>query len=273
MSVNAVHVGRLSLFWKEFWKKVEAAHHRLLCLDYDGTLAQFHQDRTMAVPAEGVNELLEDLCRHTSTDLAIVSGRPVEELLTLIGELPSVAYVGNHGWETRSASGTYRIHQPLPVQMQGLVAVERELTSRGLTAYTERKTASVALHSRPMQVGQATAVLASIGGQLRRLAEEHDLDYRTFNGGIEVRCPQRDKGVALAELVSGVPPGSLIVYLGDDETDEDAFRFLQSVGVGIKIGNPGEWTYATAVLEDTSQVVQFLRQWRATVYHLTGDAP
>ena len=55
-------------------------------------------------------------------------------------------------------------------------------------------------------------------------------------------------------------PEILPIYLGDDLTDEDAFRELTGDGVGIVVGRPDRPTFAQFGLEDTFEVEQFLRQ-------------
>lgn len=48
------------------------------------------------------------------------------------------------------------------------------------------------------------------------------------------------------------------VYLGDDTTDEDAFRVIRKRGVGVVVGREGEPSLARFALEDTDEVTAFL---------------
>lgn len=50
------------------------------------------------------------------------------------------------------------------------------------------------------------------------------------------------------------------LYLGDDLTDEDAFRTLINKGFGILVGNHGYRTFAQYHLSDTKEVEKFLTQ-------------
>ena len=94
-----------------------------------------------------------------------------------------------------------------------------------------------------------------------RAAEGHDLECRRFKGGVELRLLGIDKGTALATLLREQSPQSLCVYIGDDLTDEDAFRVLKNHGYGIKVGGPEEPTDAVGKLADPAAVKEFLETW------------
>jgi hypothetical protein len=51
------------------------------------------------------------------------------------------------------------------------------------------------------------------------------------------------------------------VYIGDDETDEDAFRVMDGRGVGIRVCRSGNGTLAHGTLRDIHEVKSFLREW------------
>ena len=82
----------------------------------------------------------------------------------------------------------------------------------------------------------------------------------TFNRGVELRASGHDKGTALAELCSAMPPGTLPVYIGDDATDEDAFRYLRPLGIGIKVGMEND-TAAVGRVPNPASVLRLLRGW------------
>ncbi|HKQ62118.1 MAG TPA: trehalose-phosphatase, partial [Candidatus Polarisedimenticolaceae bacterium] len=98
---------------QRLWERAAAARHRLLMLDYDGTLAPFRIDRDQAHPLPAALAALEAIAAVPGgTQLAIVSGRPVRALEQLLGPLRATL-VGEHGWEMR-VPGEERVEQPLP---------------------------------------------------------------------------------------------------------------------------------------------------------------
>lgn len=99
----------------------------------------------------------------------------------------------------------------------------------------------------------------------RRLEYSCRLECRRFNGGVELRAVGRNKGDALRELLSGQPADSFCVYVGDDETDEDAFRTIADRGIGIKVGDFQAGTAASGYLPDCAAVKTFLEKWLSVV--------
>jgi len=246
---------------EDFWPRLARADNPCLALDYDGTLAPFQVERMSAVPLPGVVESLEQIRDRRSTRLVIVSGRPIGELLQLLGER-RIALLGSHGFERRDERGRL-VHEALdPVRGAALERARQLALALGLPAQrVERKAASTAVHTRGMPAERA----ARIERQLRQRWEEtteQGLHCRAFNGGVELRATGVDKGTALARWLDAQGNVDLAVYLGDDETDEDAFRMLAGRGqLGIRVGGAGMPTAARGRLADCRAVRQFLGDW------------
>jgi trehalose 6-phosphate synthase/phosphatase len=246
----------------DFWARLCAAPRRLLALDYDGTLAPFHADRLRAKPAPGIMEAVRTIRELPNQDLIFVSGRPVNELLGLIGEI-DVPIIGSHGWEIRDRDGEINRSPLTAEQRTALADAWRIIEEHGWTADSERKPAGVATHVRGMADREGLARLQQVRAAWQPLIDGHDtaLEIRAFNGGLELRACGRDKGVALAEYLQDVPPDTLPVFLGDDETDEDAFAALPPEGIGIKVGPLDAPTAAAGRLPDIHAVVRLLEHY------------
>jgi len=249
----------------QFWSRLREADERLLGLDYDGTLAPFQVERMDAVPAPGAREALAALVGTGHTHLAIVSGRGVGDVRQLLGSL-GVLMVGSHGYERLDPDG--RLEQiPLdPSQQEALEQAERAARELGLGDRLERKAAAVAFHTRGVETQEARSMEARISRLWTEAADVHaGLSCHSFDGGVELRACSVDKGVALGELLDR-HPGAMAVYVGDDRTDEDAFRMAHlRGGFGVKVGHREiERTAATAWLPDCFAVVEFLRRWTTT---------
>ncbi len=248
------------------WQAVAVASHRLLMLDYDGTLAPFSTDRGQALPPARTRALLERLAAARGTTLAVVSGRPMEQLEGLVGALP-VTLVGEHGWDLRDPRGGH-IEHPLPADQAALLdRAEADARAGGLGARLERKRASIVLHTRGVPPDEARAAVEAATRLWRPI-----LSARTAGGpggarldaiarGLELRLRGHDKGTAVSDLLARSSAGPLAVYVGDEITDEDAFRAVRERGFGVKVREPEGPTLATGRLADPDAVTAFLEEW------------
>ena len=148
-----------------FWRQVRNAPSRFLGLDYDGTLAPFAIEPMHAKPLSGIADLLRDLAASGQTEVAILTGRPAHEVVTLLGN-PPLTVVGSHGYEFWPADGDKRILQPTPEQQHGLAVIRDTLQRSGYVHKLEVKLASLALHTRGMEPVVAVSIGAGNGGRV-----------------------------------------------------------------------------------------------------------
>ena len=245
---------------ERLWLLVEFAAHRLLMLDYDGTLAPFRIERDEALPLPGMRELLERVCASPRTRVAIVSGRPVREVERLLGPLPAMG-VGEHGWESRDPSAV--VQQPA-VGKEVLSALDRAEgygRSSGWTPLLERKRSALVLHTRSLSREQAVALEERAVNAWQPFAEPGAVSVDRIDGGVELRARSRDKGTVVNTLLASAPPGTLGVFLGDDVTDEDAFEAVRDRGFGVRVGAEDRPTLAMGRLRGCEEVPAFLERW------------
>jgi trehalose 6-phosphate phosphatase len=244
-----------------FWNEVVSASTAALLLDYDGTLAPFHVDRLQAYPSDGVVEAIRTLSKSSRTIVAIVSGRPVNELLSLMPD-PGVTIIGTHGYEVR--------HPGEPVRTTAISDTQSEQLDRALAdahrmvgkARSERKVATVAAHFRGLDRLDAREIQQDLLQRWLSYADTAIVEIRKFNGGLEMRALGRHKGVAVTEFLETIPAGTLAVYLGDDDTDEDAFRAVRlRNGYGIRVGGLNASTDASGSIASCEDVPRFLQTW------------
>lgn len=244
-----------------FWDAVSSAPAVVLLLDYDGTLAPFHEDRMAAVPAPGVVPALKDIDASGHTQVVIVSGRPVNEVRILLAD-PDLTIIGTHGYELRQRGGetTTRVisdRQSMLLDRAFACAIETIGPER-----VERKSATTAAHFRGMAELEMINARTSIIGSWKEFGDPSVVEIREFNGGLEMRALGSNKGTAVEALVTGLPGQPLAVYIGDDETDEDAFRIVNSLGgYAIRVGQEIRPTAASGKLATAESVVHFLERW------------
>jgi len=253
---ECVHINNMD----DFWDRLNESDKRFLYLDYDGTLAPFQIDRMKALPLDGVADLLKEIYRSTDTMLAIISGRPVSEILELLGDI-GVIIIGSHGFERRDPGGAIVTRGISPKHLRGLAEAGEVARMDNPGEMIEKKTASIAVHTRALSCERAGVVERGILEEWEKIASSHDLEILRFNGGIELRISGANKGAAMRDLLSEQPEGAFCVYIGDDSTDEDAFGVIKRCGMGIKVGRVDMESSAQGFLPDIKSVRDFLQGW------------
>ncbi|HUG16189.1 MAG TPA: trehalose-phosphatase [Thermomicrobiales bacterium] len=244
----------------DFWRRVDSASHIVLMLDYDGTLAPFHVDRMQARPLPNVLDALEIIDDDDRTTVAIVSGRPVEEVQTLLGN-PRFRIAGSHGYEMYDPAG-----EPFtaPITSRQSTVLD-EAVARAISIFdparVERKAASVAVHFRGLEPRHYRDVEDALRSEWRAVSPADSMEIRPFNGGIELRATGRTKGSVVREILAESPVDALAIYIGDDDTDEDAFAALPDTGIGVKVSLTGAESLARGRLPDCAAVERLLIDW------------
>lgn len=232
----------------------------LVALDFDGTLAPIVQRAgDAALPAE-TRRALEQLNARADTDVAVLSGRALEDVARRVG-LAGILFAGNHGLEIRGP-GVARVHEDARAARPKLDAVVRTLAHalEGVPgAWTEDKGLTLSIHDRETPEADRERVRAAV---LAAVAPHEGLRVTHGKRVMEVRPDVPwDKGRAILWLIEalGVPSDAPVLYAGDDATDEDAFRALGQSGISIRVGAAGEPTAARWRLPSVEAVGALLR--------------
>ena len=248
---------------ESFWEDLAVAKRCILMLDYDGTLAPFHEDRDKAVPYPGVMESLKRIMGDPDTRLVIVSGRWTQDLLRLLPLHPPPEMFGSHGLERLFPGGRYQVLDLEEKAVAGLAEIDAMAIHGGLEERIERKPGCLALHWRGQDSRTVEERRQTVEHEWRKVATDNGLSVTEFNGGMEVRAPGRDKGDAVRTILEEEPEGSVAAYLGDDRTDEDAFEAIKEGGLGILVTEESRPSGATVRLKPPKGMLDFLRRWEA----------
>ena len=227
-------------------------------LDYDGTLTPIvERPEDALLPAE-TRAAIERLA--ALAPVAIVSGRDLADVRRLIG-IEGITYAGSHGFDVVLPDGS--AHQRGTEFLPALEAAERDLRARLASvpgAQIEAKRFAIAVHVRRVReelvrdVEAAVAGVAAADPRLRRTGGKKVFEIRP--------AVAWDKGKALLWLldVLELGPDVLPVYVGDDETDEDAFRAVRDRGIGVVVRGEGDDrpTLARYTLRDTEEARAFV---------------
>jgi trehalose 6-phosphate synthase/phosphatase len=234
-----------------------------LFFDYDGTLTPVTERLEDAVLSPVARRLLRQATRTPNLDVAIVSARPIEDLRKLVG-LPGLTYLGNHGFEIEGPGISYR-HEGLAKFDHHVQSAAQELSKIDVPgARLQRKGSTLAFHTRSVKPAERGRLEARAAAILRR----HRLRVTQRQFVVEGRPPvDWNKGFAVLTVLArrhGADWSARVraLYLGDDVTDEDAFRSLKGIGRSIRVGETTH-TAADFALPTPDAVIELLR-WLAS---------
>lgn len=228
-------------------------------LDYDGTLTPIVADPEKAVLSYSTRQTVRTLAAHMP--VAILSGRNLDDIRRRVG-IDEIIYAGSHGFDIAGPRGLRKevATEFLPI----LDAAEKELGVKLACipgALLERKRFSIAAHYRQadqsgvVKVKQAVDEIAARHRELRRIAGKKVYELRPdmdWDKGRAVIWLLETLGLAQSEV--------LALYIGDDLTDEDAFRAIRQCGIGIVVSDKPRLTAARYGLNNSAEVERFLHE-------------
>lgn len=242
-----------------------------LFLDYDGTLTPIVPHPDDAILSDAMRATLRrltGLCK-----IAIISGRDLDDVQDRVG-INGIWYAGSHGFDIAGPKGEHSEYQEGRDYLPALDAAEQTLRDKLTTTpgcLVERKRFSIATHYRQVDQNKVDTV-KQVVDQIH--AAHPELRLTTGKKIFELQPDiDWDKGKALRWLMQAqnLDPGRFtMIYIGDDVTDEDAFRELASDGIGILVAKTDQDTRANYRLADPAAVQAFLQQLSAK---LAGSRP
>jgi trehalose 6-phosphate phosphatase len=244
-----------------FWQELQAGSPRVLLLDYDGTLAPFQRARDQAFPYPGAREILDKIQASGQTRLIIVSGRAVQDLQPLLGLKHLPELWGSHGFERQFPDGRLLSEKLDENCLQNLKKAYSWMSEHGYVAGCEKKPSSIAFHWRGATQEKREKLAKTIWDAWSPLTRDADLEIHSFDGGLELRCAGFHKGKAVRQVMAECGRDAVFAYLGDDLTDEDAFRVLQGRGLSVLVRDTYRETLADCWLRPPDELLDFLQQW------------
>lgn len=266
---------KMTITWNEFdvidfQQRVENSAQSALMLDYDGTLAPFRdaKERNLAFPYPGVRELLSKIMGEGKTRVVIISARPVNEILPLVGLEPAPEIWGIYGWERRLPDGSY--FGPSTQDPKSVAALQEavEWAKKNKLEWEAKpdiqNPVSVALHWRV-----DSDDLKRSRDDLQKMIEvftdelvgESNLLVKGGDHVRELMIPGIDKGVAVKAILSELESPGVAAYLGDSPGDEDAFEAVSSVGLAVLVNSEDRPTAATLRVSPPGELLEFLKCW------------
>jgi trehalose-phosphatase len=191
----------------------------------------------------------------------VVSGRGVDDLLPLLGLDPPPEVWGAHGGQRLKDGRKTGANLPAGVE-KALGEAEEAAARLGYANCLERKPYSLAVHWRGRPAEAMEEMRERITEKWRPLSRNEDLALKAFDGGLELRPPKITKAGAIQDLLAETQAPFEAAYLGDDETDEDAFAALGEKGLKVLVRNQTRPTRADIWLRPPEELLAFLEAWR-----------
>ncbi|RCV14053.1 hypothetical protein SEVIR_2G407600v4 [Setaria viridis] len=245
----------------------------VMFLDYDGTLSPIVKDPDSAVMTDEMRDAVRGVAEHFPT--AIVSGRCRDKVFNFV-KLAELYYAGSHGMDIKGPTAQSKhakakaeavLCQPASEFLPVIDEVCRALTATTAAipgARVENNKFCLSVHFRCVQEEKWRA----LEEQVRSVLKEYP-DLRLTKGRkvLEIRPSIKwDKGNALQFLLEALgfadSKNVFPIYIGDDRTDEDAFKVLRNMGqgVGILVSKIPKETSASYSLREPSEVKEFLHK-------------
>ena len=250
--------------WEKVQDKIREAKNLFLFLDYDGTLTQIVSHPDLALCPHEVRLLLEKLRDLLNVELAIISGRHLEDVREKVG-VPGITYVGNHGLSIQNPVG---VHQKRlsPARQKEFAKISQALKdSLGKIPgiFFEDKGLILAVHYRNVP----QEYFGRIHLTWKETAEKWKSRWQTTHGKMVFEIQPRvdfSKGKAVREILKASSRNTLPIYVGDDQTDEDAFREVKGRGITVFVGPGWLTSEAEYYLQHPLEVQEFLRRCAET---------
>ena len=254
--------------WNDMCRRIKQSKKRLLLCDYDGTLTPIVDNPEMANLTNNMSKLIAGLVHKPGVIVAIVSGRALADIKEHVN-ISGVIYAGNHGFEIEGPDIQF-IH-PLTDEISSIIHLMGTVLKRAMSqckgVIVEDKGMTLSVHYRLVdddQLPRVNAAFESTVGTARKLGKIKTTSGKKVH---EVRpAIPWHKGNAVQLIFNRVSHSRkkgevLPIYLGDDLTDEDAFKSVNKLnGISILVGEATRTSSADYYLNSIPEVNTLLTE-------------
>jgi len=210
-----------------------------LLLGYDGTLVPVAAVPELSAPDDEILDLLRSLAARPNTEIHLISGAARKTIEDRFGDIPIDLHAEYGFWSRAAASQEWR-SGPKPEDMAWwgrVLEILENFTARTPGSLVEEKTVTLAWHYRWAEAEFGAFQANEIRTHLAQILSNSPAEIVSDDKVIEVRPFGLDKGAVVKPLVDRCPKDTLIVGMGDDQTDEDLFASLPAGAISIHVGD------------------------------------
>lgn len=232
-----------------------------LFLDYDGTLTPIVESPDRATLSGDMYSLLVRL--KDIMPVAIISGRSLSNVMDLV-RVKDIFYAGNHGSEIWDGSRLIEMGDQISESKQVLKEIISELDaafSNVSGAIVEDKGITASIHFRMVEQED----LCRMFDRFWSITDSYKGLFRITSGKKVFEIRPRgiwNKGDAVTWIWNNFGDNRIPVYIGDDVTDEDAYKVIKGKGIGISVGHSKESDYFLEAQEDVKKLLHFFEGLR-----------
>jgi trehalose 6-phosphate phosphatase len=240
----------------------------LLMCDFDGTLAPIQGDPGKCILLPDIRNQLEIIAHTGNSHVAILSGRALSDIQKRV-PIKGIYHAGSHGLEISGPNIKY-------VHPKALVAktiinkvrgnVEKEIANiEGILI--EKKKFSFTLHYRLTNKADGAFVRKTFYKIISENTKKQSMAILKGKKVLELAPNVSwDKGKAALLIIKRLKEGCLPIYIGDDVTDETAFKVLSENGITIRVGFSKK-TAAQYYIRDQQEILRILQYINEMVKH------
>ena len=254
---------------KNFFESLDEIKARLkgktlvVFLDYDGTLTPIVATPDLAIISDEMRSVVKELSKKIK--VAIVSGRATDDVKAK-AKIDGIFYAGSHGFEINYPSGEVKINEEAQAIRPMIDEVQQKLAEKVKDikgALIENVKYTVSAHYRLVSDEDFSRFEKEVDDILSQYPQLRKTSGKKV---FEIR-PKIDwhKGKAvdwIMNIFEKEQQNILPVYLGDDTTDEDAFRALKEKGFGILVATAERQTEAEYLVKDPEEVKKVLETFK-----------
>jgi len=235
-----------------------------LFLDFDGTLTNIASSPDKVQVPQEIISILQKMREFDNVFVAIITGRSLDDIKSRI-KLNGIHYVGNHGFEISGVKRTEILPNAAQI-VRSINKISDDLNKVLLTvpgAWVENKSLTASVHYRTVPTSHVSELNRLVGEITAKYIERGIVKLTRGKKVIEIGPNANwDKGKAVKWMQKNIAKRrALNIYVGDDATDEDAFKVLDGSAITVKVARDSKVkTYARFYVNNPTEVRYFL-QW------------
>jgi len=250
--------GRCNTILKAF----KSAKKRLIFLDYDGTLVNFHRDPQKASPDDSLYEILDGIASLENTDMYLISGRDTTTFTKWFIPKKYNMIVEHGVWISKNGADFRMLENVNNNWMEKIRPVLESFVDRTPGSFIEEKNYSLAWHYRNTDVDFGNLRANELTTVLTSLIGNDEISVMAGNKVLEIKSSNVNKGRAAVRMMNG-DKYDFIFAIGDDWTDEFMFQELPDWAMTVKVGR--QKTAAKYYLDSNKDVRHLLRRFSESI--------